>query len=365
MGNVNQIAPVGAFFRQHWTRGAAGRETPEWVWRFAYRTWLVALVFKLLGSSWDESWHFRFLRDDLAPPHLINTVGTGIAIVLVAIHTYTGMAGTRRSIRLVQAGICVFLVAAPLDVINHRVNGLDLTAWSPSHALLYLGTALMIAGLIDGWVAGPRTTPVLVALWVFFLENTVFPNGQQEYGALEMKSCLPHGVLDPQSCYAERELLEFAARQIGRPVDYQAIEHFALPIPAWVYPLWGIGAAALVLAVAAKTIRKPWAATAVAGGYVAYRAVIWPLLVAAHFPPSTVPFYLLFVGLAVDVARRLPRPVEAVVGAVLVTALGYGALYLQKTFVGAPPVAWWSAPIALGAVGLLWSLGRPLSRRLT
>ncbi len=362
--------PVGQFkdfFRLHWTRGAAGRETPRWVWHFAYRAWLVALLLKVLGSSWDESWHFKFQRDDLAPPHLINSVGTGVAVVLVAIHSFTGMAATRRSQRLLQSGLAVFLVAAPLDVINHRVNGLDLTAWSPSHALLYLGTAVMIAGLLDGWLtAGPggRAAPwVLGGLWVFFLENTVFPNGQQEYGTLELASCLPNGVLDVSTCYAERSLLEFAAGQIGRPVDYEAIKHFALPIPDWVYPVWGIGVAALVLAAAGKTIGRAWAATAVAGAYVAYRALIWPLLVAGDFPPSTVPFYLVFVGLAVDLARRarLPHPAEAAAGAALVTVLGHAALYAQAVLVAAPPVAWWSAPVTLGLVAAFWWSGRPLA----
>ena len=41
-----------------------------------------------------------------------------------------------------------FLAAAPLDVINHRVNGLDLTAWSPTHMLLYIGTGVMQAAEI-------------------------------------------------------------------------------------------------------------------------------------------------------------------------------------------------------------------------
>src|SRR5947208_11499139 len=65
--------PVGQlldFFRYHWSRGEPGRETPQWIVLLAYRMWLIALLFKLLGSSWDESWHFKWQRDDLAPPHL-------------------------------------------------------------------------------------------------------------------------------------------------------------------------------------------------------------------------------------------------------------------------------------------------------
>ncbi|MBC6446755.1 hypothetical protein [Actinokineospora xionganensis] len=363
--------PVGQFkdfFRLHWTRGDAGTETPEWVWHFAYRTWLIALLFKVLGSSWDESWHFKFQRDDLAAPHLINSVGTGIAVVLVAIHTFTGMAVTKRAQRLLQVGLAVFLIAAPLDVINHRVNGLDLTAWSASHALLYLGTALMIAALIDAWVStGPRgrSRPwILGGLWFFFLENMLFANGQQEYGVLELRSCMPNGVLNIDTCYAERSLLEFAAEQIGRPVDYVAIKQFALPIPDWVYPMWGIGMAALVLAVAAKTIGLRWAATGVAAAYVAYRAVIWPMLVVADFPPSTVPFYLVFVGLAIDLVRRmnLSHAMEAVVGAGAVTVLGHTALFAQEVTIAAPPIAWWSAPITFVLLAGCWWLGRPVAQ---
>jgi hypothetical protein len=321
----------------------------------AYRMWLVALLCKMLGSSWDMSWHFRWQRDDLAPPHLLNTVGTVIVIALVTIHTFTGYGCDRRSLRLMQIGTAVFLVAGPLDVINHRVNGLDLTAWSPSHFLLFAGTALMIAGAIDGWnrlaPAGRTKTLVLGALWVFFLENTLFPNGQQEYGTLSLQAWL-RGEPD-----AEPSLLRFAAQTFygdpSRPVARDAVEHFALPIPSWLYPLWGIGVAALVLAIAGRTIGRTWAATAVAGAYVAYRCLIWPILVAADFPPSIVPLYLVFVGLAVDIARRL-RILEPLVGAAAVTALGYGALLAQDALLEAPPTAYWTAPITLGALALAW-----------
>src|SRR3954452_467384 len=140
------VAKTKLFFKTHWKRGAPGQPTPEWVLHFCYGMWLAAFGFKLLGSSWDMSWHFMWLRDDLAPPHLINTVGTVIIVVLVAIHSYTGLGCDKTSLRLMQAGLVIFLVAAPLDVINHRVNGLDLTAWSPSHMMLYLGTGIMQAG---------------------------------------------------------------------------------------------------------------------------------------------------------------------------------------------------------------------------
>src|SRR5215217_4101786 len=241
-------SPIGKtrlFFTRHWHRGAPGQPTPDWVLHFAYGMWLIAFTFKLIGSSWDMSWHFKWLRDDLAPPHLINTVGTGIVLVLVAIHSYTGLGCDRRSLRLMQIGTAVFLIAAPLDVINHRVNGLDLTAWSPSHMMLYIGTAIMLAGVIDGWLKfstpGPIRTRILIGLWAFFLENAYFSNGQQEYGILGVRAW------ERGHPEAEPSLLAFAAQQLGRPVDLQAVLHFTLPIPDWVYPMWGIGVMALLL----------------------------------------------------------------------------------------------------------------------
>ncbi|PFG48534.1 hypothetical protein ATK36_3633 [Amycolatopsis sulphurea] len=360
--------PVGRtrlFFARHWHRGAPGQPTPAWALRFCYGMWLTAFVFKLLGSSWDMSWHFRWLRDDLAPPHLINTVGTVIIVVLVAIHSYTGLGCDRGSLRLMQAGLAVFLIAAPLDVINHRVNGLDLTAWSPSHMMLYLGTGIMQAGVLLGWLRlsppGRFRTGVLLALWAFFLENTFFPNGQQEYGILGLRSW-ERGTPE-----AEPTLLSFAAQQIGHPVDRAAVMHFTMPIPDWVYLVWGVGVSALILALARRTVGLRWTALIVTAAYVAYRCVMWPLLLGLNFPVSTVPFYLLAVGLAVDLAYRTPRP--ALSGAILVTALGYGAFWLQSQLrplllgdsqtESAPPAAYWTAAVTAAGLFALWALTQP------
>ena len=371
-------SPIGKtrlFFTRHWHRGAPGQPTPDWVLRFCYGMWLAAFAFKLVGSSWDMSWHFMWLRDDLAPPHLINTVGTVIIVVLVAIHSYTGLGCDRRSLRLMQIGLLTFLVAAPLDVINHRVNGLDLTAWSPSHMMLYLGTGIMQAGVLLGWLRfsppGRFRTGALLALWAFFLENTFFPNGQQEYGILGLRAW-ERGAPE-----AEPSLLDFAANQIGHPVDRTAVMHFTMPIPEWVYPLWGIGVMALILVLARRTLGFRWSASAVALAYIAYRGVMWPLLLGMGFPVSTIPFYLLFVGLAVDLAFAIGREhglLTAGAGALLVTAFGYGALWLQSQFrpwilgdahtESAPPVEYWTAGVALVAVFVLWAAAGPVTRRL-
>src|ERR1700712_3653687 len=170
---------LAGFMRTYWTRGEPGRETPRSLAVFMQRMWIIALGFKLLGSSWDVSWHFKWLRDDFAPPHLLNTVGTGIAIGLVLAHSFTGYGVEVLSLQIMQWGTGIFVVAGPNDVINHRVNGLDLTAWSPSHLLLYGGTAIMIAGVIRNWYHSFPTDGRftrqsrwgMLALWALMFEN--------------------------------------------------------------------------------------------------------------------------------------------------------------------------------------------------
>jgi hypothetical protein len=320
-----------------------------------YRVWLVALLLKALGSGWDVAWHFKWLRDDFAPPHNVNLVGDGIAIVLVILHWYTRFAVDRTALRLMIGGATLFVASAPIDVINHRINGLDITSWSVTHFGLYTGTAILIAGVIRGWRLHSTGLPgrgfLLGALWLFFLENVFFPNEQQEYGTLAIKA---YNSGHPT---AEPILLDLARSQAKvAQLTPEIFRHFALPIPNWVYPLWISTAIVLTLVVARRSIGWRWTATALAAGYVGWRCVLWPLLVAVKFPPSIVPFALLLVGLAVDLVlrRELPWPVEAVVGAVVVTTAAYVGLFVQGSLITAPPVSYWSAPASALIIAVLW-----------
>ncbi|GAA2842415.1 hypothetical protein [Crossiella cryophila] len=342
--------------QRYWTRGAPGRETPPELLSGLFRLWLVALFLKVLGASWDVSWHFKWLRDDLAPPHLINITGNAIVVALVLFHGYTGYGTDRLGLRLMQWGAGIFFTAVPLDLINHRVNGLDITSWSVSHALLYLGTAVMIAGAIRAWwVDAPenRARPVVLGLlWLFFLENVWFPNQHQEYGVLSV------AAWDRGSPYAEPILLQFAADQIGKPsVDRDSLVAFSLPVPDWVYPVWACTAALLVLAMARAMVGRRWTATLIAAGYVGFRAVLWPLLAGIDFPPSAVPFFFVLAALGVDLAFLLPVPewARAPIGSVLAIGLGYGAVALQGFVLVAPPVDYGSAVPAAILLAASWS----------
>ncbi|MCX6465397.1 MAG: hypothetical protein NTW05_17640 [Pseudonocardiales bacterium] len=355
---------VREFARTWGTRGAAPRPLPPDVLRLVYGLWLAAFALKVLGATWDVSWHFRWLRDDLAPPHLLNTAGTVLVVLLVGYHSWTGHGVDRAALRLMQAGIGLFLLAVPIDLVNHRLNGLDITAWSVSHGLLYTGTALMLAGVVRGWArsgTGAARVPVLLALWALVLENVWFPAQQQEYGVLAL-AAWDRGAPD-----AEPILLQFAADQIGRPVDRAAVLHFALPVPDWVYPFWLVAAAGLVLVAARTSVGTPWAATTVAAAYVGFRCLAWPALVAGGFPPSAVPFALLGVGLAVDVAFRVRRALRPVAVPVLVAAGAGTALWAQQTWLVLPPVAAQGvlAGAAALAVAVLAAALRPAARAAT
>ncbi|HEY0403887.1 MAG TPA: hypothetical protein VGD09_17855 [Blastococcus sp.] len=343
------IAHPAATVRWLWlaymTPGRPGRATTETELRWIYAAWLGAFLLKMLGSSWDVSWHFRWLRDDLAPPHLLNSAGTAVVIGLVVFHSYTGYGVDRRALRLMQWGIGMFLIAVPIDIVNHRINGLDITSWSPSHGLLYLGTAIMLAGAIRSWwlyaAPGRVRNVVSLGLWLFFVENVLFPNQHQEYGVLSLRDYLDgHTTAEPQ-------LLDFAASQGQTPTM------FMLPVPSWVHPAWLVCAGLLSLVVARKVVGLRWTATTTAGVYLAYRAVMWLLLVGSGFPPSVLPFVLLLGAVLVDLAVTYGLPGWA--AGLVVAGSVYGAAVGQEALGLLPPWNWWSVlPVAVG-FALLWT----------
>jgi hypothetical protein len=348
-----------------------------------YRLWLVAFALKMLGSTWDMSWHFKWLRDDAAPPHLLNTAGTVVVVALVLFQAYHNVGVDKIAKRLMVGGTATFLIAIPIDILNHRINGLDITAWSPSHALLYIGTAFMLLGVARGyWISTPpsRTRTVISAfIWGFFLENVLFPSQHQEYGVLSLESWKAGAPT------AEPILLQFAADQIGRPVDEIAVTGFALPVDSWVYPVWITGAALLTLVAARALVGARFTATAIAGSYVAYRLVVWGLLAGTGFPKSIPPLLLLAGAIAIDIvflaftASRgrkslIPQQagpervavakgssglgialVAAVFGAAVATAATAGATWLQDFFIGAPPIDYPAFGYGFAVLALGWA----------
>jgi hypothetical protein len=132
---------------------------------------------------------------------------------------------------------------------------------------------------------------------------------------------------------------------------------FALPVPPWVYPVWIVAAVGLTLVIARRTMGLRWTATTLAGAFVAWRCVLFPLLMVADFPTSAVPFLVLGTGLAVDLVCRLELPdlAEAGLGAVAVTGATYLAIFVQSSALVAPPVSYRSAVAAAALLFVGWA----------
>jgi hypothetical protein len=183
---------------------------------------------------------------------------------------------------------------------------------------------------------------VSLGLWLFFVENALFPNQHQEYGVLSLRD------YNAGRTTAEQILLDFAAGQGSSPRE------FMLPVPSWVHPAWLVLAGLLGLLLARKVVGLRWTATTIAAAYLVYRAVVWGGLVAAGFPPSVPPLVLLVGAVLVDVA--VTRSVPGWIAGPLVAGLVYAAALLQDQLGLLPPWNWWSAlPVAV-AFGVLWAL---------
>jgi hypothetical protein len=204
----------------------------------------------------------------------------------------------------------------------------------------------MLAGALRGWwlyaERGRVRNLVSLGLWLFFVENALFPNQHQEYGVLGIRA------YDAGRPTAEPQLLDFAAAQGASPYE------FGLPVPSWVHPAWLVCAGLLALLLARKVVGLRWTATLVAGGYLAYRALAWLGLVAVNFPPSVLPLVLLVGAVLVDLA--VTRRVPAWIAAPIVTGAVYAAAVLQDRLGQLPPWNWASVlPVAVG-FGVLWML---------
>jgi hypothetical protein len=289
--------------------------------RIIFGLWILAYAFKHAGASWDLSWHFRFLRDDLIPPHLTNLVGNCIAAALLFLQFRTGIATERRGFLMLLAGFVLFVISIPLDLLNHRLFGLDATIWSAPHLLLFFGSTLGLVGLLWMWQrlapAGSWKTAYTFVFLTLLMDCMIFVLGQFEYGVLSVDAYFQG------RSWASPELVA-AAR--GNVVGYATG-----PVPPWIYPAWMVLTSTAMLLVARTIQPGRWTATIVAALYLAYRMVVYGVLVAASFPPSFIPVMLVGAGLAIDLAARWHWRPFITAGALLVAFYGGAALVGQLT----------------------------------
>src|SRR6185503_8835378 len=91
---------------QHWWHTSAWGAAPAGAraLRIVFGLWILAFALKHAGASWDVAWHFRFLRDDLIPPHILNLSGNALALALLCFQLRTGLAVEPRGLLVLIAG---------------------------------------------------------------------------------------------------------------------------------------------------------------------------------------------------------------------------------------------------------------------
>ena len=289
-----------------------------------YWAWAAAFLLKLIGATADASWHFKHLRESIATwPHAINAVGFALGDCLFAYQLIKRRYADLRAIRTTWAGIALFLIAIPLDDWYHRTYGIDLTSWSPTHALLYLGTFLMLAGTAADFLksqqakANPRAALWLSSIFcLFVMEDILFPLVQQEYGAVTVWA-FAHG----------RQIVDADLLALIKDPFLQTYGS----LPLWLYPVYLVGAYLFCMGMARRFIPHRWAATIATTAYLLFRLVARELLGSAGLPVSFIPYFTLGMAVVVDLcANHLSGWSRTVLGAVLATGLAYGAAFLWK-----------------------------------
>jgi hypothetical protein len=307
---------------------------------------VLAFALKHTGASWDVAWHFRYLRDDLIPPHILNLSGNAIVLALICFQFRSGLAVESRGFLIILAGFILFIVAIPLDLLNHRLFGLDVTIWSAPHLMFFFGSTIALVGLLRMWLGlaapGRWKTVYTFVFLTLLMDCAIFVLGQQEYGVLTVDAYLRGRPT------ASADLLALAHGNVAR---------FATGnIPPWVYPVWMVLASSIVLLGARRVHPGHWTATIVAALYLAYRGAGYALLVAAGFPPSFIPLMLLGAGLVVDIAaRRRWRPLPTAAALLLVF---YGGAALLGRIILMPAFDLATAPIIAVPLWAIVTLGQ-------
>lgn len=300
--------------------------------RTFYLLWLGAASVAAIGAAADTSWHFAHLFDEFSLPHLMLGAGLAgyVALLLWALVLERERLGAaeRIAMQLAAVGIGVFLLFIPLDLIWHLIHGVDITTWSPTHLSLNYSSDLAHAGILAAWLASPSASPlasspsrgrrawlVTFAIGAATLLAVHYPLYQQEYAANVIDAFQHHRM----PWYVAPDMLALAG-----PRAIQIVSS----VPDWLYVVYTslcvcyaltLGATVLGRGAPANPSRPdarartvwPWpfgAASCIALAFVLFRIVSRQAFAALAMPVAVVPWYLVAMGLALDLTFALaPR----------------------------------------------------------
>ncbi|MDP4170384.1 MAG: hypothetical protein Q8906_07210, partial [Bacillota bacterium] len=291
-----------------------------------YKLWAVALFLKVVGSSWDASYHFKYFFEEYSIPHLVNFSGFLLGAFLLVQEFFHPRYLTQSSRIWITIGYILFLIGIPLDFTYHLLRGLDLTTWSPTHFVYYIATGIMIYGIWNGYYHYLPTQPKWKSfhtIWAFFMvEALLFPCLQQENGAISLFEYLNHQSI------ASKEILEL----IKDPKS----QIFG-GVPDWVYPVYGSTILILLCVILRKFLTDLRIVIAATALYIAYRYVAKIIFFSVDYPTSFVPVMAVSIPFIIYIYRKNN------LFSYVLSGLGYFivlALIQQFNVAITPPISW-------------------------
>ena len=288
-----------------------------------YVLWLIAMALTEVGSTLDVSWHFGHVFDEISPSHLTSFAGVCLMVVLLywaLVRERTRVVGLERTALLVGAvALGVGIADMPFDFLWHLAFGVDITTWSPTHLMLNFPSDVYNVCVITALLASPAARglgswAIVFAICFRNILTTHFALNQQEYGAVALASIQQSGK---PPWYVQPQLWALAGPRAAQLVTGG--------VPDWLYLVYFAFALGYALTFGATVLqrrhphsRRPdvWplpfgAATALALTFALWRLAFHTLFIAVHQAYPVVAWYIVPMGLVVDLSLVFgPRTVD-------------------------------------------------------
>lgn len=294
-----------------------------------YVLWLVAMALTEVGSTLDVSWHFGHVFDEISPSHLTSFSGVCLMVGLLywaLVRERAQVVGLERTaLRVGAIALGIGILDMPFDFLWHLTFGIDITTWSPTHLMLNFpsdvyNVCVIIALLASPAARGLGTWAIIFGVCFRNILTTHFALNQQEYGAVALASLQQTGQTP---WYVEPQLWALAGPRATQLVTGG--------IPDWVYLIYFAFALGYALTFGAAVLRgrrmkngnfspDVWPLPYGAGTALALTFAIWrfgfhTLFVAVHQAYPVVDWYIIPMGVVVDLSLAFGPRVLKYLGA--------------------------------------------------
>lgn len=343
-----------------------------------YALWLIAMALTEVGSTLDVSYHFGHVFDEISASHLTSFAGVCLMVGLLywaLVRERNRVVGLERTaLRVGAIALAIGILDMPFDFLWHLTFGIDITTWSPTHLMLNFPSDVYNVCVIMALLASPAARSLGAWAIIFGVSfrnilTTHFALNQQEYGAVALASLQRTGHAP---WYIEPALWALAGNRAAQLVTGG--------LPNWLYLVYFAFAIGYALTFGATVLQRRgvqvtgdtqprasvWplpfgAATALALTFVIWRLAFRTLFVAVHQAYPVVAWYVVPVGIVVDLsivfgprvvgslfAERVAalRPHSELISAALAGIIAAVALYGGIALTSAAQIAVPATPLA-------------------